>query len=95
MPSYDNKEVTIFPKQSSKMDGNPIENKTAEKVIHQSDFPAKVVPERAIAGNLLQIGLASELPDGSTWTKMFFEKDTKKLKIWNETDQEWDEVQLS
>ena len=71
----------------------PIEE---SKVIHKSDLLPGVVTQRAITeGYIIFRGDSSELPDGSSEKQVFYENDTKKLKIWNPTTSSWDEVQFS
>jgi len=66
-----------------------------KKVLHSSDFLPGTLRDRHIRGSVLQIGQAADRPDGSTHTKMYYELDTKKLKIWNKDNEAWEEVQFS
>lgn len=81
---------------------NVFERKDAEEIITEeikalssSDIYPELITDRHIRGSSLQSGNAADLPDGTTHTKMFYENDTKKLQIWNSTNESWDEVQFS
>lgn len=66
-----------------------------QQPLHQSQILPSSIFDKHISGSVLQIGQSSALPDGSTHTKIFYELDSKKLKIWNSDNDEWDEVQLA
>lgn len=74
----------------------PFEVKPKE-VLHSSDILPGSIKQRHMEPNarLIFVGLAANLPDGSTEVKVYYEFDTKKLKIWNTTNVDWDEVQLA
>lgn len=62
---------------------------------HPADYPRGFFKQRHIDGLIIATGDSSDLPDGTTHTKAYYELDTKKLKIWNSSTDDWDEVQFS
>ena len=67
----------------------------AKEVLHSSSILPGTIKDNHISGNILHTGLSTGLPDGSTFVKMYYETDTKKLKIWNSVALVWDEVQFA
>ena len=65
------------------------------KVIHQSDLLPGIIKPRHIGDNcqVIQFGLAADIPDGSTWIKAYFATDTDELSLWNGNS--WVSVTLS
>ncbi len=63
------------------------------RMLHQSDFPVKIVKQRAVEAMIIFRGLDADLPSGKTEVKSFFATDTDKLYIWNNSA--WVAVTLS
>jgi len=66
-----------------------------KRPIHQADILPGTIKERHLGANLrvIQFGLETNLPDGSTHTKAYFCTDSGKLKLWNGSS--WLSVTLS
>lgn len=79
----------IFDRKLKQLDVTP------KKVIHSTDILPKTIKQRHVDGIILKTGVASDRPNGSSDVKMYYEIDTKKLKIWNSVDLAWDEVAFS
>ena len=63
------------------------------RLLHESDFPNRIVKQRAIEANIVFTGLDADLPDGTTEVQIFFATDVNKLYAWNGTA--WKSVTLS
>lgn len=64
-------------------------------VFHQSFLKPGDVKDRHIDGIIIQTGLSTDLPDGTTWTKAYFATDNNKLYIWNSVTETWKSVTLT
>ena len=59
-------------------------NKREAKILHQSQFVAKMVKQRHIDGMIIIRGLAADLPDDdATGVQAYFGTDDDTLYIWN------------
>jgi len=74
-------EPNVF-KTPIKKEEQPIEER---RPLHSSDFPPKIIKQRAIEDMVIKRGLAADIPSGSSHTLAYFETDTGKLKIWDGT----------
>lgn len=71
-------------------------NQFQKRVLHQSDFLPKSVPQRAINGLIVFRGLIADRPsDGDTEVQVYFAEDESKLYIWNTANEAWESTTLS
>ena len=56
----------------------------ARKILHQSQFPAKIVKRRALADKIVVFGLAADRPtDSETGVFVYFATDTDTFSCYN------------
>lgn len=63
------------------------------RILHQSDFPNRIVKQRHLEAWIVFSGLAANRPDGSSEVKAYFATDTGVLSMWNGSA--WLDVTLS
>ncbi|HEC65539.1 MAG TPA: hypothetical protein ENI23_09605 [bacterium] len=63
------------------------------RMLHQSDFPVKIVKQRAVEAMIIFRGLAADRPDGSSEVLSYFATDSGVLSIWSGSA--WLDVTLS
>jgi len=64
--------------------------------LDKSDFPNKVIEQRAVKDLIIFRGVIAERPStGDTEKQVFFAEDENKLYIWNRQTNSWKSVTLS
>ena len=58
---------------------------TSIRTLHSSDILPGTIEQRHLKSpfKIIKLGLAADIPDGSTETKIYFATDTGDLSIWN------------
>ena len=70
------------------------------KIINLSQIPSGIIRARHISEGVkyIQAGTAAQIPDAeipSQGVVIYYETDTKKLKIYNRATEDWDETTLT